>query len=227
MLIALLAVQPVWAQELATIPLQPAPAMTQPASSPGVLPRGTEVTLVLIDTLSSATAKNGQAVRFAVAQDLAVNGIVVVPRGTPAEGIVTHVRKGIPGKQNGSLRIEPRELLLNDGTRLKLSRNLPGEDDCGDMGPCWALATFAVALSPVFVAVAVVDSPWLIHQWIEERKKSPHTRPKIAGDDETLRPCEFNSAYTASRLSTLNGPATPQQVSDLATLEQLANCPAH
>jgi len=153
----------------------------------------------LLDRVSSATAKKGQTVHFAVAEDVLAAGIVVIPRGTPAEGVVANVRKGIPGKQDGSLRLEPRELLLSDGSRLKLSRNAPGQDDCGDMGPCWALATFAVVLSPVLIAVVVVASPWLIHSEIEGRKKFPHTKPKIAGDDETLRPCgEFHYAYTAT-----------------------------
>jgi hypothetical protein len=226
-LITRLAVQPVYSQEIATIPLQPPAATPEPSSKPGVLARGTEVHLVLLDSISSATAKKGQTVHFAVAQDAKEGGVVVIPRGTPAEGIVTHIRKGIPGKHDGTLQLEPRQILLSDGSRLKLSRNRPGEDDCGDMGPCWALATFAVALSPVLIATLVVASPWLIHDEIKEKEKFPLVKPRIAGKDEALLPCELNYAFTASPLGPANDAATPHPVADAATLEQLANCPAH
>jgi hypothetical protein len=225
-LIALLIVQPVCAQEIEIIPLQP-PAATPPSPNPGALARGTEVHLVLLDSISSATAKKGQTVHFAVAQGIQEGEVVLIPRGTPAEGIVTQVRKGIPGKHDGTLQLEPRQILLNDGSRLKLSHGRPGEDDCGDMGPCWALATFAVVLSPVLIATFVVASPWLIHDKIKNDKKFPRTKPQIAGKDEVLLPCGLNYAFTSSPLGSASDAATPHPVADAATLEQLANCPAH
>ncbi len=226
-LAALLAVQPVCAQEVATIPLQPsATAPPPPASAPGVLPKGIEIRFVLLDSVSSATATKGQTVHFAVAQDVKVKEIVVIPRGAPAEGIVEHVRKGIPGKQDGELRIEPRQILLNDGSRLKLSRNSPGEDDCGDMGPCWALLPFAIVFVPCAAAFVVIGSPWLIHDWIKEAKK-PHTKPQIAGDDIIQSPCDLQNAYTVKPLTVPFSAAQPGPGAESPIKDQLASCPAH
>ena len=224
--VALLASQPVCAQEIVTIPIEPPAATTPPATAPGVLPKSVEVRFVLLDSLSSATAKKGQTVHFVVAQDVKVGEVIVIPRGTPAEGTVTHVRKGIPGKQDGSLQIEPRQIPLNDGSRLKLSRNRPGEDDCGDMGPCWGLATFVVVLSPALVAIAVIESPWIIHNWIKGSRRSPLTKAQVAGKNATLSPCGFNYSFTASPWGPAKDAATPHPVADAAALEKLANCPA-
>jgi hypothetical protein len=226
-LIALLAVQPVCAQEIATIPLQtPAAVTPPPASNPNVLAKGTMIRFVLLDSISSETAQKGQTVHFALAQDIEVNGTVVIPRGTEAEGQVTHVRKGIPDKQDGELTLEPRAILLNNGTKLKLQRHPPGEDACGDMGPCAAMVTFGIILLPCVAAVLIIDSPWLIHSWIHDGK-TPKTNPQIDGDNKTWHPCEIESAYTKTKLTAPFFLA--QSAPDIQTPigEQLASCPTH
>ena len=225
-LIPLLAVQPVYAQEIAAIPLQLPAATPPPASSPGVLARGTEVHLVLLDSISSATAEKGQTVHFAVAQDVTVGATVVIPRGTPAEGLVTHVRKGIADKQDGELTVEPRTILLNNGAKLKLKSYPPGEDECGDMGPCAALVTFGIILLPFLAATFAIDSPWMIHHWIHEGKKSK-VKPQIAGGDKTRHPCELDSAYTHTKLATPLSHAQPGEATQTIIGEQFASCPAH
>ena len=119
------------------------PALT-PAEEHGpiVLKKGTEVKLVLLEMVSSATAKNGQKVRMAVSEDVTLNGAILIPKGTLAAGEVTELRKAKPQKRNAFLEIKPIDLTLADGTRLKLREYQPGEDACGDFGPCWAMWTF-------------------------------------------------------------------------------------
>jgi hypothetical protein len=224
-LIALLAIQPVCAQEVATIPLRSSATSPTAAPSPRVLPKGTEVHLVLLDSISSANATKGQPVRFAVAQDVVVNGVVVIPRGTQAEGVVAKVRKGIPSKRDGTLLLEPQRILLSDGSRLTLSRNPPGEDDCGDMGPCLGLAVFAIILSPIVAAIFVVESPWIIHHWIHEVQK-PHAKSQIAGDDKALDPCEVQSAFTKNQWKLPISLAQPGGRAEATIHEQLATCQA-
>ncbi len=123
-------------------PLVVAQQVASPISTPVVLKKGTEVKLVLFETISSATAKNGQKVRMAVAEDVTLNGAIVIPRGSLATGEVTEIRKAKPQKRNGFFVIKPIDFMLADGTRLKLREYRPGEDSCEDFGACWAMWTF-------------------------------------------------------------------------------------
>jgi hypothetical protein len=93
--------------------------------SSAVVAKGVEVKFVLLDSVSSATATRGQPVRFAVAEDVWVDGLVAIPRRTPANGVVRRVRKGVPGEYAGYLTLEPREILLANGSRIKFGAYPP------------------------------------------------------------------------------------------------------
>jgi len=193
-LIALLTVQPVCAQEVATIPLQTAATTPSPASSAAVLPEGTEVHFVLLDSISSATATKGQMVHFAIAQD----EISLFPHETTAIGAVKSVRKGIPGKQNGSLELEPRTIMLPNGTKLKLVRST---EDCQiTSAGCWVfliLATTMVAVFlPIELPVAVVYAIKHPHQ----RRLLTPMHANIEGTDVMLKPGQGYTAYTTRKL---------------------------
>jgi hypothetical protein len=140
--------------------------------------------IVPLETVSSATATKGQPVRMAVGEDEMVNGLVLIPKGTPVTGKVTHLRKGIPGKRDGSIYVEPTILTLANGALVKLRHNRPGEDDCGDMGPCWIWWTF---LAPLTVAGKAHD-----------RIKYGHR--KAEGKEETWAACSGYGllVYTAN-----------------------------
>lgn len=74
-------------QEPAAAP-QPSPsAVAQPKPAPGFtfgLEEGTPVPLKLARELSSATESTGNRVDFEVAEDVKVNGLVVIPKGEMA-----------------------------------------------------------------------------------------------------------------------------------------------
>ena len=53
-----------------------------------VLPRGTVVHLVTMAPLSTAGNKSGDEFYLEVADDVSLNGVVVIPRGSPAAGHV-------------------------------------------------------------------------------------------------------------------------------------------
>jgi hypothetical protein len=120
-----------------------------------VIPKGTEVRLVLMQTLSSATARNGQVVHLTTSKDLIVNGVLAIPEGIAARGVVKHVTKAVPGRKDGYLEVEPSSVSLPDGRFIPLRSYPPGEDACGDMGPCWVLYTL---LGPFAVAGKVRNS---------------------------------------------------------------------
>src|SRR6516225_1306030 len=66
------------------------------------IPDGTPVQLRLIRTVSSATAKTGDPLDFAVEKDVNVSGLTVVPEGSLAKGTVLSVKRrsilGIGGR---------------------------------------------------------------------------------------------------------------------------------
>jgi type IV secretory pathway VirB10-like protein len=55
-----------------------------------VLPEGSAVKLVLLDTVDSSTAAVGDRVTLSVGKDVLIDGVVLIPRGTKAVGIVSH-----------------------------------------------------------------------------------------------------------------------------------------
>lgn len=57
--------------------------------SPHTLQDGTAIKMRLADNLSSATAKTGQEVSFDVIEDVVLEGITIVPKGTKALATVT------------------------------------------------------------------------------------------------------------------------------------------
>ena len=218
-LIALLAVQPACAQEIVTVPLQPPAATTSPASSPGILAQGTEIRLVLLNTISSATADKGQPVHLAVAQDVGVNGAMAIPRGTPAEGIVAWVRKGVPGKRDGALRLEARTILLPNGTKLKLSRD---PDNCAVNAACWVFYGWMGVVEAIFLPI---ELPQLAIHSIQHKDHPNHHR--FEGLDVSREACRIGSAYTAHKLkiSTVHAPTGASTTED--TLKMLEACAAH
>jgi hypothetical protein len=234
------------AQETAPIALPQAPAQTAPqqaTSAPASLSgdnslathlRGTAIVaksvavkFVLLDSVSSATAAKGQPVHFAVAEDVSVDGHVAIPRGTPANGVVTHIRKGVPGEHDGSLTLEPREILLANGSRIKFGAYPPGEDACGDFGPCLAFGVFVVVISPLLVSLLLIGTPELIAHRIREKKKSAAAKSRIEGRDESLEPCQIESAYTSSNSEAFSADALVRLSAPENILAQLDNCPAN
>jgi hypothetical protein len=105
------------------------PAATQPpvASAPTVsasgvlvLPDSTPVKLALSTALSSASATQGQVVEFRVAEDVVVNGAVLIRKDTLALGKVTFAQGKKHMGRAGSLDIEADKTHAIDGTKVEL-----------------------------------------------------------------------------------------------------------
>ena len=157
------------------------------ASSPKPIKvkRGSELSLVLAETVSSATAKKGQTVRMELDRDWKVDDRVILPKGARAKGVVTHSEHAIPRQKDGYVRVKPVLIELQGVGTLRLSDNLLGEDDCGDMGPCWALYTVGyTVLLPLTLAGSI------------ERKRHQKQHHE-AGKDEVLPVGDKVQTYTA------------------------------
>lgn len=75
---------------------QPGPAY-EPAKGPVTVPQGTLVQLRTSEPVDSKRAKDGTPVQFTVIQDVAVGGVLAIPRGATVHGVITEV------KQSGEL----------------------------------------------------------------------------------------------------------------------------
>lgn len=100
---ALLAVNPVHAQDRAT----------------RIIPAKTPLTLAFTSEVSSKTAQKDSEILFVLAEDLVIDGQIIVPKGAKALGEVIHVQKSGFGGKGGELILAARYLEFN-GRRIRL-----------------------------------------------------------------------------------------------------------
>ena len=118
----------------------------QPVSGESILRVGTPVPLKTSEELTTKgkQLKVGQRFNLEVAENVVVNGSIVVPAGAPAVGEITDVRnKGMWGK-SGHLTARILYLTAN-GRQIRLSG---GFDDKGTAGGIGAAAVSAVVFLP-------------------------------------------------------------------------------
>ncbi len=148
--------------------------LTAFASEKPALPEHTEVHLQLAETISTSFAKVGEVVRFRTVGDTSVNGNIVIPDGTEAEGAVIHTkRKGHLG-HSGAITI--KFVSVRVGSEKVMLDGLQEWEGTGH-GTRTAVATTATAV--VFWPAA----PFLL---------------LMHGGDVTLTPGTPVSAYTTS-----------------------------
>ncbi|MGD0859002.1 MAG: hypothetical protein ABR912_06755 [Terracidiphilus sp.] len=172
----------------------PAPATAVHSTGPTItLHRGTTVSLIRLETISSATAQVGQRVRFAVLEDVKVDGVIVIPKGTPASTVVTYVRKAIGGKRDGIVRDGPPSLILPDGSSIQLRNIDPPSSD------------FPGPIVLLFVALSIASLPY----WFSHMFKAKHPAPE-RGNDEILSQCGHSWDVATTKNVRINLAAPPQ-----------------
>ena len=118
--------------------------ISAPASGNAVLRVGTEVPLRLVEELTTKGKNLRVGARFHLeaAEPVLVNGVVVIPSGSPAVGEVTDIRnKGMWGK-SGKLNARILYVTVN-GRQIRLSGSFDDKGVAGGIG--------AVAVSYVFL----------------------------------------------------------------------------
>ena len=159
-LVSLLAVgDSAWAQYSA-VPAasvsQTAAAVSATQAAPAVVPQpntlmdGTAVKLRLSETISSAEAKTGQQVPFEVIEDVAVQGVTVIPKGTQALATVTDAEPKKRMGRGGKLDVNVDSTRLVDGEKVQL-RAVKDNKGGGHVG---AMTGAIVATSIVFFPAA-------------------------------------------------------------------------
>jgi hypothetical protein len=104
---------------------------TRPA--PGVppditVPTGTRVLLSLINEVNTKYAKEGDHVYLRTASPVAMNGRLVIPRGSDVEGIITRAKPAGKVVGKGELYIRFDSLILPNGVSRDFRARPPGEE---------------------------------------------------------------------------------------------------
>ncbi len=112
----------------------PQNSATGAAAGGGVeIPDGFQIPLRIVSSLSSATSKVGDPVRFAVMEDVKVGNAIVIDRNATATGKVTEAKKSGSFGRGGSLKFVVDSVTAADGTPLKVrfSRDFKGAGNAG------------------------------------------------------------------------------------------------
>src|ERR1700752_43804 len=115
------------------------PTHAAPATAPvqteniKVIPDGFEFTVVTIDEITSKTAAEGDPLTFKVAEDVKIDGQIVIAKDSLVKGTVAQAKKaGMMGK-GGSLGIRVESATTVDSQKLKLrsTKGKEGDDKTG------------------------------------------------------------------------------------------------
>jgi hypothetical protein len=188
-----------------------------PASYPGaqtefVLPADTPLTLAMNEDLSSREARIGGMFYMTVAQDVRIDGYVVIPRGTPAAGEVTwRTGKGAFGK-SGKMTVELRYIDM-PGRRLPIEGGLRQEGRGG------GVASFATGVMAGVFAAAVVTGKHAVI--LRGQELQAHTREALTVPaNQLIR--RFRPVYARNdSLPVRQASFTPSAPTDLPRLQRL------
>ena len=83
-----------------------------------VIKAGTIIPLQANNQVKAADVEEGQIVDFGVMQDVSVDGICAIPKGTLVKGVVSEAKKSSLAGTKGRLVISIKNLVLNTGEPL-------------------------------------------------------------------------------------------------------------
>ena len=98
-----------------------------------VVPDGTEFNVLTTDEISSKTATEGDPLSFKVAEDVVIDGKVVIAKDSLVKGTVASVKKSGFFGRGGNLGIRIESAVTTDSQKVKLrsAKNKDGGDKTG------------------------------------------------------------------------------------------------
>jgi hypothetical protein len=94
-----------------------------------LVPAGTPVKVHIVGTLSSKDAKEDQTFPIAAAEDVVVNGMVVISKGAGGEGVVKKVDGARGSGHSGSLQLVMNFIHSADGGKIALSSSVQNQSE--------------------------------------------------------------------------------------------------
>lgn len=135
---------PAVAQSQVNSAIPPAPVVAAPVAN-ATLRAGTPIALRFMEevTTKDKQARIGQRVRMEVSSPIIIDGVTVIPAGSPAEGEITGVRnKGMWGKSG---RLEGRALFVRvNGRQIRLAGAFNDRGVTGTAGVVGAVAVVPI-----------------------------------------------------------------------------------
>lgn len=142
-----------------------------PAENVKVIPDGTEFTVVTIDEITSKTAAEGDPLTFKVAQDVKIDGQVVIAKDSLVKGTVAQAKKAGMMGRGGSLGIRVESAMTVDNQKLKL-RSTKGKEGDDKTGTTVALVVLFGPLGFLKKGKNAVIKPGTeIKVYVDEEKK--------------------------------------------------------
>lgn len=105
---------------------------TEGETPPTVLPPGTQIPLVLQNTVNTKNAAVGDRLYFETIYPVVLNNRVVIPVGSFVRGSLTHVKRPGRIKGRGELHVRFDELTLPNGYTVDLSASLASAGTVGN-----------------------------------------------------------------------------------------------
>jgi hypothetical protein len=105
------------------LPADVSPSYKAPLSNPAsgfILTDNTPIKLKFKETISSKTAEENRPIEFEVAEDIVLQGITVIARGSTARGIIAEVKRAKMLGRKGKISIILKEVALVSGERVSL-----------------------------------------------------------------------------------------------------------
>lgn len=88
------------------------------------IPEDTVINLILLDKLDSNVNKKGDTVNFELKDDLAVENIVIVPKGTKFSGVIRKAHGSRIFNQSAVIRIKLDDVLLANGKPVSFKQDV-------------------------------------------------------------------------------------------------------
>jgi hypothetical protein len=114
--------QPYAQQQQQPYPQQPQAPQYKQANGPVTVPQGTLVQVRTSEAVASKRAKDGEPVQFTLIRDVAVGGVLAIPRGATLHGVITEVKNS--GALGGSPELALKLVSLDLG-----GQNYPIDSD--------------------------------------------------------------------------------------------------
>jgi hypothetical protein len=134
------------------------PAAAAPADDENMLDDGTPVKLRLTNEISSATAKAGDQISFAAVDDIELNGITVLHRGSSVSGVITEADAKKRMGRGGKLNFTIGNLILADGEKVNLRAVRESSGSSHVAGMVELMVNMPIAAAPFFLLMHGEDA---------------------------------------------------------------------
>jgi len=118
-----------------------------------VVPGGTAVAVVVVNPISSSTAKVADTFAIEAQSDVVVDGWIAISKGAPGQGTIVSVDHAGSHGHPGSLGIEMNWIYATDGEKVRLTSqnvNEEGESKAGESSTVTIISWATLGLAGLF-----------------------------------------------------------------------------